>query len=158
VQSRILAMAASCISVSLSIAGAVSAAGVRENAVGVARQTGRIAIAGPSASLSLVAGFAGLSLAAFRGVAKSGRNAGIAARAADLESSVGVEDGETDFAESSPPPPAAPQAAAQGTKLYVGNLPWSVHSKQLAEYFQDVGNVELVEVILLLPQLLIALI
>ncbi|CAK9226966.1 unnamed protein product [Sphagnum troendelagicum] len=37
--------------------------------------------------------------------------------------------------------------APQGSKLYVGNLPWTCDSQQLAEVFQDCGNVELVEVI-----------
>jgi nucleolin len=41
---------------------------------------------------------------------------------------------------------AAPDAI-QGSKLYVGNLPWTCDSQQLAEVFQDCGNVELVEVI-----------
>ncbi|KAL3676147.1 hypothetical protein R1sor_026095 [Riccia sorocarpa] len=40
----------------------------------------------------------------------------------------------------------APEGDAS-TKLYVGNFPWSVHSTQVAEIFQDYGNVELVEVI-----------
>jgi hypothetical protein len=40
---------------------------------------------------------------------------------------------------------AAPDAL-QGSKLYVGNLPWTCDSQQLAEVFQDCGNVELVEV------------
>jgi hypothetical protein len=40
-----------------------------------------------------------------------------------------------------------PAAVEEGPKLYVGNLPWTCDSQQLAEIFQDVGNVELVEVI-----------
>jgi hypothetical protein len=36
---------------------------------------------------------------------------------------------------------------AAGSKLYVGNLPWSVDSSQLAEICQDFGTVEVVEVI-----------
>jgi hypothetical protein len=43
-----------------------------------------------------------------------------------------------------------PAAVEEGPKLYVGNLPWTCDSQQLAEIFQDVGNVELVEVNLLL--------
>ncbi|KAL2634598.1 hypothetical protein R1flu_006077 [Riccia fluitans] len=40
------------------------------------------------------------------------------------------------------------EAAVSGsTKLYVGNLPWTTQSKELAAVFHDVGNVELVEVI-----------
>jgi hypothetical protein len=47
------------------------------------------------------------------------------------------------FYESSAPPPVL----EEGPKLYVGNLPWTCDSQQLAEIFQDFGNVELVEVI-----------
>jgi len=41
---------------------------------------------------------------------------------------------------------ASPEAT-EGSKLYVGNLPWTCDSQQLAEVFQDCGSVELVEVI-----------
>lgn len=120
------------------------AVGGRDNAVG--RQTGRIALAPPSvsgASLAL-SGVAGLLVSGLGGSARSGRNAGIAARAADLEQGLELElEEELEVGDSSPPPPLP--AVAQGTKLYVGNLPWSCHSKQLAEVFQEVGNVELVE-------------
>ncbi|CAK9228652.1 unnamed protein product [Sphagnum troendelagicum] len=40
-----------------------------------------------------------------------------------------------------------PPAVEEGPKLYVGNLPWTCDSQQLAEIFQDCGTVELVEVI-----------
>lgn len=138
-------MAASCVTASLlNSSGVVVAGGLRDNAVG--RQAGRMALATPSVSgggsLALAAGLIGVSLSALVGGAgRSGRNAAIAARAADLEQ--GLEDLaglDSSLPELPPPPP-------QGTKLYVGNLPWSVHSKQLAEVFQEVGNVELVEVI-----------
>lgn len=84
-----------------------------------------------------------MSAAALPGLALFGlvgsrteRNSAIAARAADLEQGLeSLESLET------------PEVLSQGTKLYVGNLPWSCHSKQLAEIFQEVGNVELVEVI-----------
>ncbi|KAH8954547.1 hypothetical protein BDL97_08G084600 [Sphagnum fallax] len=36
--------------------------------------------------------------------------------------------------------------ALEGSKLYVGNLPWTCDSQQLAEIFEDCGNVEIVEV------------
>lgn len=36
---------------------------------------------------------------------------------------------------------------AEGPKLYVGNLPWSCNSEEVAEVFQKVGSVEMVEVI-----------
>ncbi len=37
--------------------------------------------------------------------------------------------------------------ALEGSKLYVGNLPWTCDSQQLAEVFEDCGNVEIVEVL-----------
>jgi RNA recognition motif-containing protein len=36
--------------------------------------------------------------------------------------------------------------SSEETKLYVGNLPWTVTSEELAEVFQKVGSVEMVEV------------
>ncbi|CAM6127641.1 unnamed protein product [Calypogeia fissa] len=134
-------MAASCVSVALNTTGVFNGGVVRDNGVTAGRQMGRVALASPSVSVSSLAllaaaGFAGATF----GSAKSERNAAIAARAADLEQGL-----EIDAEDSEPPPPPPPPAL--GTKLYVGNLPWSVHSKQLAEVFQDVGNVELVEVI-----------
>lgn len=133
-------MAASCVSVSLSTTGVFGAGLVRDNAVAGGRQAGRVALAVPSvsgASLALAAaGFAGLSF----GSGRPGRNAAIAARAADLEQGEELND-----FDSAPPPPTP--SPAQGTKLYVGNLPWGVDSKELAGFFQGVGNVELVEVI-----------
>lgn len=42
---------------------------------------------------------------------------------------------------------AADVAPPQGTKLYVGNLPWNVDSATLADIFQDAGVVEEVEVV-----------
>jgi RNA recognition motif-containing protein len=41
---------------------------------------------------------------------------------------------------------ASPEVS-EGSKLYVGNLPWTCDSQQLAEVFQDCGSVELVEVL-----------
>lgn len=41
----------------------------------------------------------------------------------------------------------APPEVSEGSKLYVGNLPWTCDSQQLAEVFQDCGSVELVEVL-----------
>lgn len=53
--------------------------------------------------------------------------------------------GATPVERTTPPPPAV----EEGPKLYVGNLPWTCDSQQLAEIFQDCGTVELVEVLLL---------
>ena len=49
-------------------------------------------------------------------------------------------DKEDSYGSTAAPPPAA------GAKLYVGNLPFNVDSESLAEIFQGVGTVELVEV------------
>jgi len=68
-------------------------------------------------------------------------NAAFVARASDLEQGAF---GEVAMDEGPVPVPAPVQ---QGSKLYVGNLPWSCDSTQLAEICQDVGVVEQVEVI-----------
>eukprot|EP00243_Klebsormidium_subtile_P005383 TRINITY_DN2149_c0_g1_i1.p1 TRINITY_DN2149_c0_g1~~TRINITY_DN2149_c0_g1_i1.p1 ORF type:complete len:347 (+),score=30.11 TRINITY_DN2149_c0_g1_i1:53-1042(+) len=68
----------------------------------------------------------------------------VKAAALDEEFSVGTAEGADAGFDAPPPAPAAPP---QGTKLYVGNLPWSVDSESLAEHFQQVGNVDMVEVI-----------
>lgn len=44
------------------------------------------------------------------------------------------------------PEPGMP-APEEGPKLYVGNLPWTCNSSELAELFQKAGTVEMVEVI-----------
>ncbi|BBN06904.1 hypothetical protein MPTK1_3g24820 [Marchantia polymorpha subsp. ruderalis] len=117
-------MAASCISVSMAAVAPLAAARSVE-ATG-AKQSARLAVPSFGAGVRCrldSAPLARLSLGA------EARRVGIVARAADLEEA-----------------PAA-VAAPASTKLYVGNLPWSIHSKELAEIFQEVGNVELVEVI-----------
>jgi nucleolin len=74
---------------------------------------------------------------------RGGMNAAIVARAAEVtEYTFG--DSATDEAPADVPAPAPVQ---QGSKLYVGNLPWSCDSAQLAEICQDFGTVEAVEVI-----------
>ena len=91
---------------------------------------------------SVSCSFSGLTLARRAGANRSA----IVARAADLEfesSPAAEEPSVAPQEESLPPPPPSPE---EGTKLYVGNIPWSYDSKQLAEVFQDVGDVELVEV------------
>ncbi|KAG6551244.1 hypothetical protein Mapa_007170 [Marchantia paleacea] len=118
-------MAASCVTASLtSVASVVAARSVEATG---AKQAARPSLAAPCFSASSAcrldaSAFSSLSLGA-----KAWRKVRIVARAADLEE--------------------APAAVAASTKLYVGNLPWSIHSKELAEIFQEVGNVELVEVI-----------
>lgn len=66
-------------------------------------------------------------------------------KAAALDEEFSVETAEDTGAAFDAPAPAA-AAPPQGTKLYVGNLPWSVDSESLAEHFQQVGNVDMVEV------------
>lgn len=73
---------------------------------------------------------------------KTGANFAIIARASEVSSEYTF--GETETEEAAPAPAPAVQV---GTKLYVGNLPWSVDSAQLAEICQEFGTVEEVEVI-----------
>eukprot|EP00897_Mesotaenium_endlicherianum_P008559 jgi/Mesen1/7731/ME000407S06967 len=95
-------------------------------------------LAMPSASLSANVS---ISKVPFQGVeaigfaSRSVQRSSMAVRASELEEDVGVE------SSYEAPVPVA------GTKLYVGNLPYNTDSEQLAEIFQDVGVVELVEVI-----------
>jgi len=109
----------------------------------VARNGAHLSMVAPSVTpASVSCSFSGLTLARRAGANRSS----IVARAADLEfeSSPAAEEPSVVPQEESTPPPASPE---EGTKLYVGNIPWSYDSKQLAEVFQDVGDVELVEVI-----------
>jgi nucleolin len=69
-------------------------------------------------------------------------NAAIVARAAEIFD-LATEEAAEEGGESAP----APAAVQQGSKLYVGNLPWTCDSAQLAEISQDFGTVEAVEVI-----------
>jgi nucleolin len=107
------------------------------------------------ASLSMAAPVAGSSsvscvFSEFGKGSRGGMNAAIVARASDLEQGafgeVGTQEAEVEVeVEVDAPSDAAP--VQQGSKLYVGNLPWSVDSSQLAEICQDFGTVEAVEVI-----------
>lgn len=68
------------------------------------------------------------------------RSVAVVARVSELGQSVAVEESrEGEFSDNR----AAP---TPGAKLYVGNVPWTCDSQELAEVFQDAGNVELVEV------------
>jgi nucleolin len=62
----------------------------------------------------------------------------------DYESAPAAEETVEAPAEESAPRSPSPE---EGSKLYIGNLPWSCNSQILAEVLQDVGEVELVEVI-----------
>lgn len=85
----------------------------------------------------LTSSFAGVSLQAASVAAprsaKDVKAITSAAYAADV-------DQEDSYGSSEAPPPVV------GAKLYVGNLPFNVDSESLAEIFQGVGTVELVEV------------
>ncbi|BBN18556.1 hypothetical protein MPTK1_8g03420 [Marchantia polymorpha subsp. ruderalis] len=141
-------MAASCISVTVSAAASLVAVG-RSVESGVSSQTARHGLAFPSISASCsVERKLGSGLSFFSFSSRTVRNNGLVARAVELDE---TKDGIL-FSDDTPDSePAAveetPAPAAGTTKLYVGNLPWSVDSKALAEIFQDSGNVELVEVI-----------
>ena len=105
------------------------------------------ALSRSSAALSMAAPVAGSSSMAcvfseFGKVFRSGMNVAIVARAAEIFDLATEEAAE---AEAEAAPAAAP--VQQGTKLYVGNLPWTCDSAPLAEICQDIGVVEAVEVI-----------
>ena len=81
---------------------------------------------------------------------RSVMNAAIVARASDLEQGLfgeltteDIQAAREEAARTAPPE----QEVQQGSKLYVGNLPWTCDSAQLAEICQDHGTVEAVEVI-----------
>ncbi|KAG0583530.1 hypothetical protein KC19_3G144400 [Ceratodon purpureus] len=118
----------------------MAVAGTRFAAV-AARAENSFTRNGASLSMGAVVANPGSMLCVFseggRGF-RSGMNAGIVARASDLEQGAATEDVEAE---------AAAPAVQQGSKLYVGNLPWSCDSTQLAEIVQDYGTVQTVEVI-----------
>jgi nucleolin len=104
------------------------------------------ALSRSSAALSMAAPVAGSSsmscvFSEFGKGFRSGMNVAIVARAAEIFD-LATEEAAAAEAEA---PAAAP--VQQGTKLYVGNLPWTCDSAQLAEICQDIGVVEAVEVI-----------
>lgn len=72
------------------------------------------------------------------------RSVAIVARAAEVTE---YTFGDVETEAATPAPAAAPAATELGLKLYVGNLPWTCDSAQLAEICQDHGTVEEVEVI-----------
>lgn len=92
---------------------------------------------------------------------RTAMNAALIARASDLDQGAFGEvsteeapaaaaapaDADADADPTPIPLPASPAPVQLGSKLYVGNLPWSCDSTQLAEICQDVGEVEAVEVI-----------
>jgi nucleolin len=117
--------------------------------VGVsARAEAALSCNGAAVSLAAPgAGFSAMSCAfsEFAAVKRTGVNV---ARAAEVFGDLATEEVEKEVEEEeeevSVDPPSGPQ---QGTKLYVGNLPWTCDSAELAELCLDVGTVEAVEVI-----------
>lgn len=102
----------------------------------LSRNGGALSMAAPMAGSSASCAFS----SDFSLSKRSGMNAAIVARAAEVTE---YTFGDLDTEET----PAAAPAVQQGPKLYVGNLPWSCDSAQLAEVCQDFGVVEAVEVI-----------
>eukprot|EP00246_Nothoceros_aenigmaticus_P015183 TRINITY_DN6197_c0_g1_i1.p1 TRINITY_DN6197_c0_g1~~TRINITY_DN6197_c0_g1_i1.p1 ORF type:complete len:296 (-),score=27.38 TRINITY_DN6197_c0_g1_i1:488-1375(-) len=132
-------MAASCISLAVS-SGSLATVSTRTDCALSKRPSSlagapSIAVTTSDASLCLSRLALTLGLPTQR---RASRCAAFAA-SSDLEQDVYGEGDQQSFA---PPPPPE-----QGSKLYVGNLPWDVDSRMLAEVFQDVGTVEQVEVI-----------
>lgn len=127
----------------------MAVAGTRFGAVAMRSETnatkngGHLSMAAPSVTSAAVScSFLSLSLARRSGL---NLNASIIARAADLdyESAPAAEETVEAPVEESAPRSPSPE---EGSKLYIGNLPWSCNSQILAEVLQDVGEVELVEV------------
>jgi nucleolin len=94
---------------------------------------GALSMAAPASSSSMSCAFTSFSVSN-----PSSANAAIIARAAEVSE---YTFGEAETKEETP-------AVQQGSKLYVGNLPWSCDSAKLAEICQDTGGtVEEVQVI-----------
>ncbi|KAG0553881.1 hypothetical protein KC19_12G046100 [Ceratodon purpureus] len=90
------------------------------------------------AVVSMAAPVAGSMSCAFTDFAAVKRTVSVVARAAEVFGDVEVE---------APVAEERSEVPQQGTKLYVGNLPWTCDSAELAELCMDVGTVEAVEVI-----------
>lgn len=132
-------MAASCISLALS-SGSLAAVSTRPDCA-LSKRIAALSAA-PSISVSSIDPLSSCRprlavTLSFPGQRRGSRCAAFAA-SSDLEQDLYGENDQQSFA---PPPPPE-----QGSKLYVGNLPWDVDSRTLAEVFQDVGTVEQVEV------------
>ncbi|KAL3696963.1 hypothetical protein R1sor_011039 [Riccia sorocarpa] len=137
-------MAASCINVSVGAASLLAGRFASVQAVGSsqnARHGAGAACGSVSCSSSVerkfVFGF-GFETSSSR----AARNGCIVARAVELDENkdgiVVVSDDESATADAAvAEEPPAPAATAPNSKLYVGNLPWKVDSKQLAEVFQE---------------------
>lgn len=126
----------------MAVAGTRFAAVAMRSETNATKNGAHLSMAAPSVTSAAVScSFLSLSLA--RG--SLNLNASIIARAADLdyESAPAAEETVETPAEESAPRSPSPE---EGSKLYIGNLPWSCNSQILAEVLQDVGEVELVEV------------
>lgn len=128
----------------MAVAGTRLAAVAMRSETNATKNGAHLSMAAPSVTSAAVScSFLSLSLARPSGL---NLNASIIARAADLdyESAPAVEETVEAPTEESAPRAPSPE---EGCKLYIGNLPWSCNSQRLAEVLQDVGEVELVEVL-----------
>jgi nucleolin len=125
------------VSMTMAVAGARFAAQAARTEAAPTRTSTALSVAAPAASVSSLFAEAGRA-------ARSAMNAAIVARASDLEQSAEAAPEVVPEVEQEQQQQQQPQ---QGSKLYVGNLPWSCDSTQLAELCQEHGTVEAVEVI-----------
>jgi nucleolin len=135
-------------SMSMAVASA-RLAGVSARAeTALSRNGAAVSLAAPGAGSAAMS----CAFSEFAAVKRTGVNV---ARAAEVFGDLATEEVEKEVKEVekeveeeeeevSVDPPSGPQ---QGTKLYVGNLPWTCDSAELAELCMDVGTVEAVEVI-----------
>jgi nucleolin len=119
-------------SMSMAVASA-RLAGVSARAeTALSRNGAAVSLAAPGAGSAAMS----CAFSEFAAVKRTGVNV---ARAAEVFGDLATEEVEVEV-----DPPSEPQ---QGSKLYVGNLPWTCDSAELAELCMDVGTVEAVEVI-----------
>ncbi|KAG0553879.1 hypothetical protein M758_12G048700 [Ceratodon purpureus] len=145
-----IAVAMAAATVSIAIATTRFAALSSHSATNFTRN-GALSRLGASAACSLSCSFNAFSV-----VKRNGMNAALVARAAE------IGNGEVATEEFAAPEPEelvsgdfAPEAPVVevrsevqfGSKLYVGNLLWTIDSEQLAEVLMEIGAVEAVEVI-----------
>lgn len=109
--------------------------GVSARAETALSRNGAVSLAAPVAGSSAVS----CAFSEFAAVKRTVGSVSIVARAAEV-----FGDAELEVEAPVSEVQSEPQ---QGTKLYVGNLPWTCDSAELAELCMDVGTVEAVEVI-----------
>lgn len=111
----------------------------------LSRYGGAVSLAAPVAGSSAMS----CAFSEFAALKRTGVNASIVARAAEVFGEVAAEEAEAPVAAEETEAPVAEVRSEeeQGSKLYVGNLPWTCDSAQLAEMCMDAGTVEVCEVI-----------